>query len=104
MSTHTTLTPPPPSMLIVAQARASILDLFRTPTMRTKTLIIYLQWFANAFAYFGLSMNTGDLGGDLFLNFFISGFLGVTSKLFFITQKARSEACESIVLLDYKSD
>ena len=50
-------------MIAQAPARASILDLFRTPTMRFKTLIIYLQWFANAFAYFGLSMNTGDLGG-----------------------------------------
>ena len=89
-------------MIAQAPARASILDLFRTPTMRTKTLIIYLQWFANAFAYFGLSMNTGDLGGDLFLNFFISGFLGLTANLVSVP---RSEACESIArFLAYKSD
>ena len=41
--------------------------------MRCKTLILYYNFFVNAACYYGLSMNIGDLGGDIFLNFSISG-------------------------------
>ena len=41
--------------------------------MATKVLIIYFNFFVNAFLYFGLTFNIGDLGGDVFLNFAISG-------------------------------
>ena len=29
--------------------------------------------FANAFVYYGLSLNTSNLGGDIYINFFIAG-------------------------------
>ena len=58
--------------------RANVLDMFRYPTMRMKTLILYYNWFVNAFAYFGLTMNMGTLGGsDVLLNFTISGILEI---------------------------
>jgi hypothetical protein len=41
--------------------------------MRWKTLILYYNFFVNSSCYYGLSMNIGDLGGDVFLNFSISG-------------------------------
>eukprot|EP00092_Neocalanus_flemingeri_P018838 GFUD01020396.1.p1 GENE.GFUD01020396.1~~GFUD01020396.1.p1 ORF type:complete len:549 (+),score=92.66 GFUD01020396.1:57-1703(+) len=58
--------------------RTNLLDLFRYPNMRTKTLILYYNWFVNSFAYYGLAMNMGDLGGsDVYLNFTISGLLEI---------------------------
>ena len=41
--------------------------------MRTKIMIIYYNFFVCAFLYFGLTLNIGDLGGDLFVNFAVSG-------------------------------
>ena len=72
--------------------QTTILDLFRTKNMRTKTAILYLNWFANVLSYFGLTMNIGDLGGDVFTNFIISGFLELpayTSAIFFLLYSGR---------------
>ena len=41
--------------------------------MRTKIMIIYYNFFVCAFLYFGLTLNIGDLGGDVFVNFAVSG-------------------------------
>ena len=41
--------------------------------MRTKIMIIYYNFFVCAFLYFGLNLNIGDLGGDVFVNFAVSG-------------------------------
>jgi len=59
------------------QSSATILDLFKTRTMRTKIMIIYYNFFVCAFLYFGLTLNIGDLGGDVFVNFAVSGLLEI---------------------------
>lgn len=59
----------------MTSSRATILDLVRTPNMRRKTLNLFFCWFVNSFIYFGLSLNTSGLGGNLFVNFFISGVI-----------------------------
>lgn len=51
----------------------SLIDLFRYPNLRKKTLLIFLDWFVNSATYYGLSWNTNDLGGNDLLNFVISG-------------------------------
>jgi len=57
-----------------------VLNLFKKPTMRTKTLILYYQFFMNSFAYYGLTMNIGDLAADnVYLNFTVSGLLEIPS-------------------------
>lgn len=43
------------------------------------TLLVYLIWFANTLVYYGLSLNTGHLAGDPFLNFFLLGVIEVPS-------------------------
>ena len=54
------------------------MDLFRYPNMRTKTLILYFNWFVHSFAYYGLTTNRGALGGsDAYLNFPMSGLLEI---------------------------
>ena len=34
-----------------------------------------MTWFTTGYVYYGLSLNLGDLGGSLLLNFFIAGLL-----------------------------
>lgn len=59
--------------------RRTLIDLFRYKNMRTKTIILYYNWFVNSFAYYGLSLNMGELtgGSNVYLNFTISGLLEI---------------------------
>ncbi|XP_022237085.1 organic cation transporter protein-like isoform X2 [Limulus polyphemus] len=56
-----------------SRKKATFVDLLLTPNMRKKTLNLYFIWFVLAFVYYGLSLNTNNLGGNPFLNFFIAG-------------------------------
>ena len=42
------------------------LGLFKTPNMRMKTLILYYLWFTTSLIYYGLTLNSNDIGGSLF--------------------------------------
>ena len=84
--------------------KRTMVDLLKSPNMRAKTLILFYNWFANAFAYFGLSLNMGQVscdwwraghvtspasvigpqltgGADIFLNFTVSGLLEIPAYL-----------------------
>ena len=53
--------------------KVSFLDLFRTPQMCRKTLILYGNWFIISLTYYGLTLNSTDLGNDFHINFMING-------------------------------
>jgi len=44
----------------------TFLNLFKTPNMRMKTLIIYYCWFTTSMIYYGLTLNSNNVGGSLF--------------------------------------
>ncbi|XP_041108501.1 solute carrier family 22 member 2-like [Polyodon spathula] len=51
----------------------SFLDLVRTPKMRKHTFILMFNWFTCAVVYQGLIMRLGILGGNVYIDFLISG-------------------------------
>lgn len=47
---------------------ASVLDLFRTPRLRKNTFFLAIIWFTVYLVYYGLVLNLGNIGGDLYIN------------------------------------
>ncbi|XP_038075653.1 organic cation transporter protein-like [Patiria miniata] len=66
-----------PSRIPVTQ-----LDLIRTPNLRKKTLILWVDWFVANMVYYGLSLSTSALGVDDYLAAFVSGAIEIPSYLF----------------------
>ncbi|ELU12833.1 hypothetical protein CAPTEDRAFT_83226, partial [Capitella teleta] len=52
-----------------SETQASYLELFKTSSMRTKTLILGLCWFTVSLITYGLNMNAGRLPGSVFFNY-----------------------------------
>ncbi|XP_038075652.1 organic cation transporter protein-like [Patiria miniata] len=66
-----------PSRIPVTQ-----LDLIRTPNLRKKTLILWVDWFVVNMVYYGLSLSTSALGVDDYLAAFVFGAIEIPSNLF----------------------
>ncbi|KAM0729598.1 Organic cation transporter protein [Formica fusca] len=60
------------------------LDLFKTPNLRKKTLNICFNWFANSIAYYGLTLNTGNLVTNPFLTLFLNAVMEAPASIFII--------------------
>lgn len=63
------------------QENAGMLDLFKTPNLRSKTLNICFAWFANSLVYYGLAFSTGKLRGNPYLILFLNGVVELPSYL-----------------------
>ncbi|XP_078661280.1 organic cation transporter protein-like isoform X1 [Branchiostoma floridae x Branchiostoma belcheri] len=59
----------------------TVIDLVRTPNMAKKSLLISFNWLVISLVYYGLSLNTSNLGGDDYLNFFISGAVEIPAYI-----------------------
>ncbi|XP_046328503.2 organic cation transporter protein-like [Haliotis rufescens] len=56
--------------------KASIVDMFKSQALLIRSLIIFLNWMVVSMVYYGLSLNTDNLGaGSLYVNFLISGLV-----------------------------
>jgi OCT family organic cation transporter-like MFS transporter 4/5 len=61
-------------------------SLVATPNLRRRTFILSLAFFVASFLYYGLSLNSGSVGGDnnLFLTFTLYGVMEIPALLFAI--------------------
>ncbi|CRK91512.1 CLUMA_CG005173, isoform A [Clunio marinus] len=62
----------------------SVFDLFKTPNLRTKSILIFYNWFAISACYYGLSWGSGSLVGNQILNFILSGLVEIPAYYFLI--------------------
>ncbi|XP_062235492.1 solute carrier family 22 member 13-like [Platichthys flesus] len=61
--------------------RGNMLDIFRISYLRKRTLVMGFIWFATSLTYYGLSLNVGNFGLDIYLTQFIFGLAEVPACL-----------------------
>nr|XP_058134340.1 organic cation/carnitine transporter 2 isoform X3 [Dasypus novemcinctus] len=59
------------------QQSHNVLDLLRTRNIRMVTIMSIILWMTISVGYFGLSLDTPNLHGDIFVNCFLSGVVEV---------------------------
>ncbi|XP_078378344.1 organic cation transporter protein-like [Oculina patagonica] len=57
------------------QSMGNVLDLFRTKRMTHRTLVCWYAWLVNGMVYYGVAFSTPTLGGNMYLNFFLSSII-----------------------------
>lgn len=81
---------------------AGIMDLFKTAHMRKNTLCLFVIWFSVYLVYYGLVLNVGNLGGDLYINSALSGLVEIpalaASILFLVRMGRRWPLCLTLVV------
>lgn len=46
----------------------SVMDLFKTHQLRKNTFLLFVIWFSVYLVYYGLVLNVGNIGGDIYIN------------------------------------
>ncbi|XP_077862435.1 organic cation transporter protein-like [Saccoglossus kowalevskii] len=59
----------------------NLADLFKTPNLRKRTINLCLIWFAISFVYYGLALNTDQLGTSPYVTYFISCLVEIPGTL-----------------------
>ncbi|XP_065222264.1 organic cation transporter protein-like isoform X2 [Planococcus citri] len=81
--------------------KGRVLDLFRTPTIRLISLVLYVVWFSVYLVYYGLVLNLSNIGGDVYVNSIISGLVEVPaialSILILLKMGRRAPLCLTLV-------
>ncbi|XP_077295926.1 organic cation transporter protein-like isoform X2 [Arctopsyche grandis] len=57
--------------------KGTMIDLFRTPNMRRKTIILCFGWMSCGICFFGVSQYVGQLVGNIFINVVISALIQI---------------------------
>lgn len=81
---------------------AGLADLFRTSHMRKNTLCLFVIWFSVYLVYYGLVLNVGNLGGDLYVNSALSGLVEIpalaASVVFLVRMGRRWPLCLTLAI------
>ncbi|XP_061193510.1 organic cation transporter protein-like isoform X2 [Saccostrea echinata] len=56
-------------------ATGQLWHLFTSRVLFVRTIIIFLNWCVASMVYYGLSLNSGNLAGDFYLNFFLAALV-----------------------------
>ncbi|XP_027752272.1 solute carrier family 22 member 15-like isoform X2 [Empidonax traillii] len=60
-----------------AESSSGILNLVQQPVLRWRTILLMYIWYVCSFVYYGLTLNAGELRGNLYLNVALSGLVEV---------------------------
>ncbi|KAK8720101.1 hypothetical protein OTU49_013579, partial [Cherax quadricarinatus] len=79
----------------------TLVDLLRTPKTRMRTCIMFFFLSVCALVYYGLSSNSGSLGGNIFVNFIVIMLIEIPSYIFsfFILDRMGRKGSLSFVFL-----
>ena len=69
------MAPTAPSGVGSTGGQATLLDTFRVPELRRRQLVMMTAWAVVSMAYYGVSLGLDELGGSLFLNFFLAALI-----------------------------
>ncbi|XP_071954784.1 organic cation transporter protein-like [Antedon mediterranea] len=69
--------------------RHTIVDLFRTPNLRKKSLNLFYNWMVNSLVYYGLSLGTSNMGVNDYLAMFVSGAVELPAVVFCLLTASR---------------
>ncbi|KAM9337191.1 solute carrier family 22 member 13-like [Symphorus nematophorus] len=79
--------------------RRNVLDIFRISYLRKRTFIMGFNWFATSMLYYGLSLNVGSFGVNIYLTQFIFGIAEIPVNLSLILiQNFGRRKCQSCSL------
>ncbi|OWF45912.1 organic cation transporter protein-like [Mizuhopecten yessoensis] len=85
-----------------SQPTGRVWQLFSTRVMLLRTLVILFNWCIVSMIYYGLSLNAGNLGGNFYLNMFLSGLVEIpanTMVLLLVDRVGRKKVyCLSMIL------
>ncbi|CAH1775491.1 unnamed protein product [Owenia fusiformis] len=59
------------------RSKGTIVDLFRTPNIRKRFIIMAFIWIVTSMVYYGFALNSGNLAGIVFLNTLISAMTDI---------------------------
>ncbi|XP_014677147.1 PREDICTED: organic cation transporter protein-like [Priapulus caudatus] len=59
----------------------NVMDTLRTPNMRKKSLIMMYQWFVVSMVYYGLSLNSVNLGSNPYVGFTLASLVEIPAHL-----------------------
>ncbi|XP_039610118.1 solute carrier family 22 member 13b [Polypterus senegalus] len=78
----------------------SMLDLFRISRLRKMTLIMCYVWLVNSLVYYGLGLNVGTFGLDIYLTQFIFGLVEIPARIGCVPliEKYGRRKCQSFFL------
>ncbi|MEQ2223916.1 hypothetical protein ILYODFUR_002076 [Ilyodon furcidens] len=81
--------------------KGTMLDIFRLSYLRKRALIMSSVWFATSLMYYGLSLNVGNFGLDIYLTQFIFGVVEVPARVGILPflQYFGRKICQAGVLL-----
>ncbi|KAL5019672.1 hypothetical protein ScPMuIL_002564 [Solemya velum] len=66
---------------IPRENKTSIFQIVSSPALVLRAFIVFFNWFSVSFAYMGLSLYVGNLGGDIYTNFLISIVVEIVAYL-----------------------
>ncbi|KAM6970924.1 solute carrier family 22 member 13b [Tautogolabrus adspersus] len=80
--------------------RGNMLDIFKIPYLRKRALIMSYVWFGTSLMYYGLSLNVGNFGLDIFLTQFIFGLVELPARLgtLPLIQRFGRKICQAVFL------